>query len=142
MSCTWVLYSENLCNPFAWFLEGLLHFEVPQALHKNFKQFRNTKLRYRPHKTRKIKGTGQPLGTCPVPHFSFVFYVLYLGFAFQKSLWQRVGQEKQGTGQIAKAGYRTGMCHQKWTTGQVPGKATGPSWPHMGLNRSRWELQL
>ena len=89
-----------------------------------------------------MQGTGQPLGTCPVPHFWSVFHDLYLGFAFETPLWRRVGQEKQGTGQITKVGYRTGVCQQKWTTGQVPGKANGRCGPHMRLIRRRWELQL
>ena len=65
-----------------------------------------------------------------------------LGFAFENPLWHRVGQEKQGTGQITKVGYRTGVCQQKWTTGQVPRKANGQGGPHMELIPRRWESQL
>ena len=89
-----------------------------------------------------MQGTGTPLGTCTVPHFSSVFYVLYLGFAFENPLWHRVGQEKQGTGQITKVEYRTGVCQQKWTTGQVPGKANERCGAHMQTIWRRWESQL
>ena len=122
------------CTPF-------LHFEVPEAFHKNFKDFRSTKMRYRTYKSWKMQGTGQPLGTCPVPHFSSVFYVLYLGFAFENPLWHRVGQEKQGTGQITKVGYRTRVLHQEWTT-RLPRSQMVIELPCMEINRPRWALQL
>ena len=67
---------------------------------------------------------------------------LYLGFAYESPLWRRVGQERQGTGQIAKVGYRTGLCHQSRTTGQVPEEATGRCVRHMEIIQRRWELQL
>ena len=67
---------------------------------------------------------------------------LYLGFAYESPLWRRVGQERQGTGQIAKVGYRTGLWHQRRTTGQVPGKANGRCASHMRIIRRRWDPQL
>ena len=141
--------SDLSCTPLlAGFPCPVPHFCISKFLklvimiHKNFNVLRNTKQRYRKCKSRKIKGTGHPLGTCPVPHFSSVFYVLYLGFVFQNSLWHGVGQENQGTGQITKVGYRTRIYHEKWTTGQVGGKANGTCGRHMRIIRPRWESRL
>ena len=67
---------------------------------------------------------------------------LYLGFAYESPLWRRVGQERQGTGQIAKVGYRTGLCHERRTTGQDPEEADGHDGSHMETIQPRWELQL
>ena len=47
----------------------------------------------------------------------------------------RALQEKQGTGQITKVGYRTGLCHERRTTGQDPEEADGHGGPHMEIIR-------
>ena len=45
------------------------------------------------------------------------FFGLYLGFVYESLLRRRVGQERQGTGQIAKVGYRVMPAKQDYRTG-------------------------
>ena len=65
--------------------------------------------------------------TCPVPHSWWNAPGLYPTFVIRSMFWRRSVQQKPGTGQITKVGYRTGVSHQRWTAGQVPRKANGRS---------------
>ena len=101
-----------------------------QAIPKDCQGVRTTNPGYRTLKPRKIKGTEHLRPGVLYPWFPLVPLSCTLVLHMKDHSGNRALQEKQGTGQITKVGYRTGVCHEKWTTGQVPGKSNESLCPY------------